>query len=56
MTKLKGIIADLYDLNATISAMFLTKMREPKFEDMCAINSRLGVQIKKLRELEREQT
>lgn len=49
--QLKQLIEQLYNLNANISAVFVTKLSKPTPDDMVVVNRLLGTIIKELREM-----
>lgn len=53
----KSVIAEatdeLYELNASISALFCTRLHKPAYNHMDDINNKLGVIIKKLRSVQK---
>jgi hypothetical protein len=50
--RIKDLDDRLYNLNANISAMFMTKFQKPTFKHMEEINKELGEIIKEVRNLE----
>jgi hypothetical protein len=42
----------LYNINAAISGLWITKIQKPKYDDLVALNTGLAEVIKKVRTLE----
>jgi hypothetical protein len=47
---IKEATEELYNINASISALYCTRIRKPTLKDIDSINEGLGKIIKKLRE------